>query len=100
MPESRKNPKPEKCLKMRQNPANPLHPRRWENAIIFTRETGALGDCVSTDSTTKRKYTPKWQARKPYKAMESALSSVVPYCTMVSGQAGLNIGGAKDEFLP
>jgi hypothetical protein len=25
MPESRKNPKPEKCLKMRQNPANQLN---------------------------------------------------------------------------
>jgi hypothetical protein len=52
-----------------------------------TRETGA-----------QEKYTPNWQAHKPYTAMETR-KSAVPRCTVVSGQIDLNTGGVQVEFV-
>jgi hypothetical protein len=47
-----------------------------------------------------RKYTLKWQARKPYKAVETRCPELVewrivavPRCTVVSGQIDLDTGG-------
>lgn len=54
--------------------------------ILYERNTLAGGRRVQL-----RKYTPKWQARKPNKAMES-VERRLPRCTVVSGQIDLNTG--------
>ena len=61
----------ENCQSSKQTPKNapspsrPVHPRRSHAIILYERNGGA------TCSGGQQKYTPMWQARKPYKAVES-----------------------------
>jgi hypothetical protein len=75
-----------KALKTRRVPAV-----RWtqedRERSFNTKETGA-----------QEKYTPNWQAHKPYTAMETR-KSAVPRCTVVSGQIDLDTGGVQIECV-
>ena len=62
------------ACKPRRIPTVSCTPEDRERSF-YTRETGARW----------RKYTPNWQASKPYKAMETRPKSAVPRCTVVSG---------------
>jgi len=55
----------EKASKNTPSPSRPVHPRRSHAIIFYGRNGGAI--CPED----QQKYTPMWQARKPYKAMES-----------------------------
>ncbi len=81
--------KPEKCLKMRQNPTRQLHLRKMASHHVSPKKLGR----VSTSSTTTIGAYCKWQTRRPYKAMEMGLHAL-PSCTVVTDQNDVSIGGA------
>jgi len=65
---SRKNSKPEKCLKMPQNPTRQVHPGRCTSHHFLQEKQGRETMCLD-ELDNQPKYTPKRQARKPKKAM-------------------------------
>jgi hypothetical protein len=81
MPESRKNPKPEKCLKMAQTPTRQVHQER-AGLIFHARNRLSIPQSIlRKDRTISR--TKQWR-----NAEEAS-----PRCTVVTGPIDLYTGG-------
>jgi len=76
-----------KIQKTAPSPTNPLHPRRWRSHHFIREKQGRVEKVYSELASTQAVQSNGERVKR------------LPYCTMVSGQFDLNIGGAKTCFL-